>query len=149
MTLVGATIAYSASADFELQSRLKSEGQTIKGRVEWITPENISSMESNQRYIVGCTRIIIVRYEDATSQTKHLSFKNCNDNYVLDQPVDITRLNSPPESAILTKDVTSPNYLAYYSGVGGGMAFSAFALLTLIYLRAKPKVEQPDRAAGT
>lgn len=148
MILIGAAIAYSAYDSYESQTRLQNEGRIVQGIIDWITPENFTSTEVNARLTnrprdTECTRVISVQYQDSLSQTQHLNFKNCNLQYALGQNIDVTRVTSVPEFAVLTKDVISPNHLALYLGVGGGLALSLLAAFAVIYFRFRPIVEQP------
>ena len=140
---VGALIAYNAFETFQTQTRLKNEGKVVQGTIDWITPNNFSSQEKNARYGLGCDKIILVEYRDASSQTQHLSFKDCDRSYALGKNIDITNVTSVPEFAVLTKDATSPNQLALYLGAGGGLALSSLAAIALIYFRLRPVAEHP------
>ena len=83
-----------------------------------------------------------MQYQDSSSQPQHLNFKNCNQQYALGQNIEVTRVTSVPEFAVLTKDTASPNHLALYLGVGGGLALSLLAAFAVIYFRLRPMAEQ-------
>ena len=149
MILIGAAIAYSAYDSFESETRLQNEGRIIQGTIDWITPENFVSAEANARLTTTrrdteCTRTISVQYQDSSSQIQHLNFRNCNQQYALGQNIDVTRVTSVPEFAVLTRDATSPNHLALYLGVGGGLALSLLATFAVIYFRFRPIAAQPE-----
>ena len=53
MILIGAAIAYIAYDSFESQTLLQNEGRIVQGIIDWITPENFTSTETNALGVGG------------------------------------------------------------------------------------------------